>query len=99
MNNEKYETMMDFVNKWNGSGIPIKIYTQKIGVSKSKFAYWVRKHKASMDAKRPYTEFIEVGSLSKNLELTGDAAAQLPTERTPQIVLTFPSGLSVKIYG
>lgn len=99
MNNENRQRMISLVNKWKGSGIPIRSYAQQIGVSKSKFEYWVRKQKADATAKVSFAEFIEVGSLTENRELTGDVAAQLPTERTPQIVLTFPSGLSVKIYG
>ena len=99
MNSEKHETMIDQVNKWKESGIPIRTYAQKIGVSKSKFEYLVRKHKACIDVKRPFTEFIELGSLTVDGALRGDDTSQQPNERTPQIVLAFPSGLSLKIYG
>jgi hypothetical protein len=98
MNNEKYETMIAQVNKWKGSGISIKIYAQQIGVSKSKFEYWVRKQKADAATKVPFAEFIEVGTLTENREPV-NVTSQPPSDRPAQIVLTFPSGLCVKIYG
>jgi hypothetical protein len=99
MDKEKHEMMIALVNKWKGSGIPVRTYAQKIGVSKSKFEYWVRKHKAGVDAKIPLTEFIQVSPLTENQEQSNDTVPASPTCLPPQIVLTFPSGLCVKIYG
>ena len=98
MNNEKRQTMISLVNKWKGSGIPIRSYAKQIGVSKSKFEYWVRKQKADATAKVSFAEFIEVGTVTENRE-SGHDSPQSPSDRLAQIVLTFPSGLCVKIYG
>lgn len=97
MKDENRQTMISLVNKWKGSGIPIRSYAQQNGVSKSKFEYWVRKQKAGVAAKVPFAEFIEVGLLTKNRESANDNS-EPPAERPPQIVLTFPGGLCVKIY-
>jgi hypothetical protein len=98
MKKEKHELMISLVNKWKGSGIPVRTYAQQIGVSKSKFEYWVRKQKAITDTNVPFTEFIEVGPLAENRESANDACPA-QAKRTPQIELTFPSGLCIKIYG
>jgi hypothetical protein len=98
MYNEKHQTMISLVNKWKRSGIPIRSYAQQNGVSKSKFEYWVRKQKADAATRVPFAEFIEVGPLTENRESTNDSS-QPPSEAPPQIVLTFPSGLCLKIYG
>ena len=88
MNNEKHETMMALVNKWKGSGIPIRSYAQQIGVSKSKFEYWVRKQKAGTAAKVPFAEFIEVGSMTENREPVNDVTCT-KNDIDPQKWLTY----------
>ena len=99
MKKEKHELMISLVNKWRGSGIPVRTYAQQIGVSKSKFEYWARKQKkANTEGNVPFTEFIEVGPLAENRESANDASPA-QAKRPPQIELTFPSGLCVKIYG
>ena len=98
MNNENRQRMISLVNKWKGSGIPIRSYAQQIGVSKSKFEYWVRKQNTGATAKVSFAEFIEVGTVTENRE-PGNDSPQPPSDRPAQIVFTFPSGLCVKIYG
>lgn len=90
--------MLALVNKWKGSGMSLRSYSQKVGISKSKFEYWVRKENHENAAKNPYSQFIEVGSLTESPKIIEEEDSQKPTPPNPQIVLTFPSGLSLSIY-
>ena len=75
-----------------------RAYAEAIGISKSKFEYWIRKSKVSDGEKSKYPGFVEVSSLAKNLDLGTDESL-IRTSRQPQIVLTFPRGLTLNIYG
>lgn len=99
MDNRKQDTMIGLVNDWKQSGMSIRVFAQKIGVSKSKFEYWVRKDKAENAVQSQYPRFIEVAPMAENLMLSKVDGIQMPTPPNPQIVLTFPSGLCLKIYG
>lgn len=74
----------------------IRDYVQKKGISKSKLAYWIRKLDSGEKAASPFPAFIEVSSVSSQIESPvrekGKALGKL------QIELTFPSGLCLKIF-
>ena len=99
MDKDKQASMIALVNDWKQSGMSIKTYANNAGISKAKFGYWVRKEKADSITKQQYPQFIEVGSMAENLHLCKDAAPQIVIHAKPQIELTFPSGLCLKIYG
>ena len=96
MDNEKNEKMLAHVEKWRSSGMSIREYSDSIGVSKGKFEYWVKKVSATNKVKNKYSGFIEISKPDKSLNF---GQAQMPPSPHPQIVLTFASGLCLKIYG
>jgi len=95
MDNEKNELMLDHVEKWRCSGLSIREYSESIGVSKGKFEYWTKKSR-TVNTKIKYPEFVEIGSLKKGINYEQPQISSTPH---PQIVLNFPSGLCLKIYG
>jgi hypothetical protein len=99
MNKGKQETMMALVNEWKSSGMSSRAYSQKIGLSKSKFDYWIRKEELTNETKKQFSQFIEVGSLSENKKSVNENNSAEPMRSSPQIELSFPSGLCLKIYG
>ncbi len=98
MANKTTKTMTAHVKEWKESGMTISEYAQVIGVTKSKFGYWVRKMKVSKtSAKTRSTKFIELNSLAEDKVLVS-GESKLAITPKPQIELTFPSGLCLKIY-
>jgi hypothetical protein len=95
MDNEKNELMLAHVEKWRHCGKTIREYSESIGVSKGKFEYWVKKVRVANSAKNKFPGFIEISRSDKNLNC---GQAQIPPLPDPQILLTFPSGLILKIY-
>ena len=96
MENEKKEKMLSQVEEWRKSGLTIREYSESIGVSKGKFEYWVKKTRTTNHVKNRYPGFIELSRSDKSLNC---GQAPMPASPSPQIVLTFPSGLCLKIYG
>lgn len=96
MEKEKNETMLAHVEKWRRSGLSIRKYSESIGVSKGKFEYWTKKVRTTTNDKNKHPKFIEISTPEKRLNCT---QAQAPPSPHPQIVLTFPDGLCLKIYG
>lgn len=92
------EIMLAHVEQWKESGMSRRAYAQAVGISKSKFEYWVRKVKVSDGERNKYPGFVEVSSLAEDLNL-GNDKPHVQTSQQPQIVLTFPSGLTLNIYG
>jgi hypothetical protein len=87
-------------------------YAKRIGVPDYKMQYWVSKYKDKQKKQiidsRGSLEFIDLGSFS-NQEQSVNAGSQTGTvetsvvsplqdERLPQITLTFPNGMCLKIY-
>lgn len=96
MENEKYEKMLAQVQEWRLSGKSIREYSEFIGVSKGKFEYWVKKARSTNNVKNKFPGFIEISKSEKNVNC---GQTQLSPLAHPQIELTFPSGLCLKIYG
>ena len=98
MANSKSGYILDKVEEWKGSGLTIKEFANRNSISKSTFGYWVRKNRQSSG---PQTvSFIELAPAVNPKEIIEDAS-KLSGPATPHgsIVITFPSGLTVKIYG
>jgi len=98
MAQDKKQIMMAHANEWISSGMSLRDFAQNIGVTKSKLEYWVRKVKHSQDSNVHDSQFIDISTLTENIKTT-NGESQLPTSTPPQIVLTLPSGLVLKIYG
>ena len=90
--------MLGKVEEWKGSGLTIKEFANRNSISKSTFEYWVRKNRKSSSPKT--ISFIELAPAVNPKEIIEDAS-EVSGPATPHgsIVITFPSGLTVKIYG
>lgn len=89
--------MFGIINEWKESGLSVRDYAQEKGISKSKLAYWIRKLETGEKVETPFPAFIEVSSVSSQVESPVREKAQAPGKL--QIELTFPSGLCLKIFG
>jgi hypothetical protein len=83
------------VDAWKQSGLPMKVFAQSEGITQSCLEYWIRKRRASQENSHPFIE------LSRSME-SFETRAQIPKDQSqshaPQVVLTFASGLCLKIY-
>ena len=93
---QKRAAMFARVDEWERSGKSVREFANALGVSKSGFAYWIRKrHESELKART----FIEL-TPNNNSDVHPEACSKYPdTDGQSQIVITFPSGLSVKICG
>ena len=90
--------MLGKVEEWERSGLSLGAFANKNGFSKTGFGYWVKKKALINDNKSITFEELSPGTK------TGEIAAVLSEslESAPQhgsIVITFPGGMIVKIYG
>ena len=96
MKGQKRDAMFARVEEWEKSGISMREFSSRIGLSKSCFEYWVRKKRNSQSTS---PSFLEISSIVKPLEDTKTIAKQPIAELQPQIVFTFASGMCIKVYG
>lgn len=98
----KEEEMSVHVSKWKESGLTIAAYCLKAGLSYHSFCYWNKKINAKADSRPVIAKkdmFIELGSSSKEGFKGNTSTFYNHGVSQPQVELTFPSGLSLKIYG
>ena len=95
---EKKAEMFASVAQWKRSSMTKGAYAQSVGISKSKFEYWVRKVRETGLSSDDFPKFVEIRQQSR--------ASPLPEVETrsenmplPQMALSFPGGLCLKIYG
>lgn len=100
MLHEKKAEMFASVALWKLSSMTKGAYAQSVGISKSKFEYWVRKVRETGLSSEDFPGFVEIGRQSGTTPLPEieKRSVGLPTP-VPQAVLTFPGGLCLKIYG
>lgn len=97
MKRDRQATIVEMVNQWRESGLPIRVFAQNAGISKSKLDYWIRKQKYSQGHRLQNPAFIEVGTISDSVEQPITEKSII--RKVPQIELTLPNGLCLKIYG
>ena len=86
------------VEEWKSSGLSIGAFAKKNGFSKTGFDYWVKKSRKLNDIKS--VSFVELEPAVKPRELIEVSSEhRAPASEQAQIVITFPGGMSVKIYG
>jgi len=95
---QKKEDMIARVDEWRQSSISLETFAQASGISKSTFEYWVRKVRDKTKPADAFPEFIEMRQ-SVPTKPIPEAKVKTDILAKPQIVLTFPSGLCLKIYG
>ena len=104
--------MLEHVALQQRSGKTIASYAKQIGVSRYKMQYWVRKYKARQKTQKVEGDtslnFIDLASFgiqhqsedaatpSESLATTAISPDQ--DERLPQMTLSFPNGMCLKIY-
>jgi acetyl-CoA acetyltransferase len=91
------QQMFEHAARQRESGMTVANYAQQYGITRTKLQYWIRKsitHEAANDSS---LRFINLGSFgkAKNPAQGKDVAEPV---RTPQITLTFPNGMCLKIY-
>lgn len=97
MKTEKHiEEMKSYVAGWRSSGVSIREYSGLVGIPKGRLEYWVRKLRTADTTSDTQPEFIEI---SRCGEIFKSNEPRKVTSRIPQVELTFPSGLCLKIYG
>ena len=95
---EKRAEMFTSVSRWKQSSMTKGAYAQSVGISKSKFEYWVRKVRETGLSADDFPGFVEIGrqSKAKPLPEVEPRSEKMPP---PKMVLSFPGGLCLKIYG
>lgn len=95
---QKRAEMIAKVDEWRRSSMSVETFAQVSGISKSTFKYWVRKVWDKAKPADAFPEFIEMQQSVPTKPLA-ESKAKTDILSKPQIVLTFPSGLCLKIYG
>jgi len=98
MSRQNRVEMIARVGDWQRSSMSAGAFAQSLGISKSTFQYWIRKVRETSRISDDTPGFIEIRSSVFPKPL---AEVKSPREisANPQIVLTFPSGLCLKIFG
>jgi hypothetical protein len=106
------KSMLEHVAIQQRSGKTIANYAKQIGVSRYKMQYWVRKYKTRKKTQKIESDsslkFIDLASfglsdqsVDSESPTESSATTEVPSmqdERFPQMTLTFPNGMSLKIY-
>ena len=98
MSRQNRVEMITRVGEWQRSSMSAGAFAQSLGISKSTFQYWIRKVRETARISDDTPGFIEIRSSVFPKPLR-EAKAQSEISASPQVVLTFPSGLCVKIFG
>ncbi|MEI6579829.1 MAG: hypothetical protein WCN92_10270 [Eubacteriales bacterium] len=96
MQTSKSVAMFAKVDEWKNSGKSLRSFASSIGITKSAFAYWVRKKRKSSGGSPGFLELTPLIKGQKNVEAP---SKHTDSDAQAQIVITFPGGMSVKIYG
>ncbi len=88
--------MLAKVDEWKKSGQTLREFTKTKGLSKRAFEYWVHKTQEAPAISPAFVELSPLVSPKVNIE----AKSKHPDPGSgAQIVITFPSGMCVKVYG
>jgi transposase-like protein len=98
MSRQNREEMIARVDEWRRSSMSVETFARASGIPKSTFKYWIRKLRDKTKPADAFPGFIEMRQLVPAKPLP-EAKAKTDILAKPQIVLTFPSGLCLKIYG
>ena len=98
MSRQNRDEMIARVGEWQRSSMSASAFAHTLGISKTTFDYWVRKVRETARSSDEARAFIEIQPSVLPNPLV-EAKTQGEISANPQIVLTFPSGLCLKIYG
>jgi len=89
--------MFEHIARWQASGIAAADYAKQVGITYTKFKYWIGKFKKQEAENGSSLKFIDLGSFAQASKFSHGSEGSEST-RCPQITLTLPSGLCLKIY-
>ena len=96
MSSQLSSFMRTQVEEWRRSGMSMKSYAQKQGVTRHKFEYWVRKFRLESSSEGGH-QFVQLTPSNKVLPVRHEEGALVGSAQ-PQMELTFPGGTCLKIY-
>ena len=86
------------VEEWKRSGLSMGEFARKNGFTKTGFDYWVKKSRKQNDIRS--VSFVELApGVNPDDIVEVSSELQEPSASHESIVITFPGGMSVKIYG
>ena len=89
------QEMLEHVTRQRESGQTVANYAKQAGITQFKLQYWIRKFQAQEAGKNTNLKFIDLSSFDSTNHHS--RAPELQT-LTPQITLTFPNSMCLKIY-
>ena len=94
------QKMLEHVTHQRESGMTIANYAAQVGITAHKLRYWINKSKLhdSQYTKEQEMKFIDLGTLELACNNTDNPDAPGQPIRQPQMTLTFPNGMCLKIY-
>jgi L-lactate utilization protein LutB len=106
------QSMLEHARLQQRSGQTIASYAKQIGISRHKMQYWVSKYNARQKTQKAESDsslkFIDLGSFgiqdqpvdesSQAETLATTAVSSKQDDRLPQMTLSFPNGMCLKIY-
>lgn len=94
------QQMLEHVTRQRESGMTVANYAAQVGITAHKLQYWIRKFKPhnAQHIQEQEMKFINIDSLGLSFSSTDDATPSKQPTRQPQMTLTFPSGICLKIY-
>jgi hypothetical protein len=90
---DKKEKMFPLVDQWRKSGLTRKVFAQQQGITDASFEYWCRKRDNEMV--RPPVSHPGFVELAPNPETSRAVPGKTAI---PQVELSLPGGLVIKIY-
>ncbi len=85
--------MFEHVSRQRESGMTVANYAKQSGITRTKLQYWIRKYHTHEAGKDTSLRFIDLHSFGPAIEPSKDKEIA-----APQIILTFPNGMCLKIY-
>ena len=90
------QQMLEHAALQQESGITVANYAKQFRISRTKLQYWIRKFNARQARKDTSLKFIDLNSFG--LQNMSESKGATEPIRTPQITLTLPNGMCLKIY-
>jgi len=85
--------MFEHISRQRESGMTVSNYAKQSGIARTKLQYWIRKFNTQEAGKDTSLRFIDLHSFGLTTEPSKDKEIA-----APQIILTFPNGMCLKIY-
>ena len=85
--------MLEHLTRQRESGMTVANYAKQSGITTTKLQYWIRKFNTQEAGENTNLKFIDISSFD-----AADHLSRAPEPQSnPQITLTFPNGMCLKI--